>query len=183
MYEAGATEHGLFLAMRLVRGPRLKDLIVGQELDAARTLHLLAVVADALDAAHEAGLIHRDVKPQNILVGARDHAYLADFGLTKLPGEKSLTDTGQFMGTLDYVSPEQIVGERATVLTDVYALTGVLCECLTGSVPFPRETEAAILYAHLSDDPPRPSERNEELPAALDEARTPAASIDVTRNW
>src|ERR687895_763358 len=139
VYEAGETEHGLFLAMRLVRGPNLKDMVLAREIDAGRTLRILAPVADALDAAHEEGLIHRDVKPQNILVGGRDHAFLADFGLTKLPGEKSLTETGQFLGTLDYVAPEQIVGERATARTDVYAFGAVLCECLTGSVPYPRE--------------------------------------------
>lgn len=169
VHEAGESEYGLFLAMRLVRGPRLKDMILHRELNAERTVRLLAPVADALDAAHEEGLIHRDVKPQNILVGARDHAFLADFGLTKLPGEKSLTNTGQFVGTLDYVAPEQIVGEKASVRTDVYAFGAVLCECLTGGVPFLRENEAAVLYAHLSDDPPRLSERESKLPPAIDD--------------
>ena len=169
VHEAGESEHGLFLAMRLVRGPRLKDLILARELNAERTVRLLAPIADALDAAHEEGLIHRDVKPQNILVGARDHAFLADFGLTKLPGEKSLTGTGQFVGTLDYVAPEQIVGEQATPRTDVYAFGAVLCECLTGGVPFLRENEAAVLYAHLSDDPPRLSEREPKLPPEIDD--------------
>ena len=172
VHEAGESEHGLFLAMRLVRGPRLKDLILARELNAERTVRILAPIADALDAAHEEGLIHRDVKPQNILVAARDHAFLADFGLTKLPGEKSLTDTGQFMGTLDYVAPEQIVGEPPTARTDVYAFAAVLCECLTGTVPYPRENEAAVLYAHLSDQPPRLSEREPRLPADVDEVVT-----------
>jgi hypothetical protein len=131
-------------------------------------VRLLGPIADALDAAHEEGLIHRDVKPHNILVGTRDHSYLADFGLTKLPGEKSLTETGQFMGTLDYVAPEQIVGEKPTTRSDVYAFAAVLCECLTGSVPYLRENEAAVLYAHLSEDPPRLSDREPQLPAALD---------------
>ena len=145
--------------MQLVRGPRLRDLIRSRELDADRTLHILSDVADALDTAHEAGLIHRDVKPQNILVGGRDHAYLADFGLTKLPGDRSLTQSGEFVGTLDYVAPEQILGEPAGTGSDVYALAAVLYECLTGAVPFQRETNAALLYAHLSDRPPKVSER------------------------
>jgi serine/threonine protein kinase len=174
VHEAGESDHGLFLAMRMVRGPRLKDFILARELNAERTVRLLAPIADALDSAHEEGLIHRDVKPQNILVAARDHAFLADFGLTKLPGEKSLTDTGQFMGTLDYVAPEQIVGEPASVRTDVYAFAAVLCECLTGTVPYPRENEAAVLYAHLSEPPPRLSEREPRLPAGLDEIVTRA---------
>jgi len=169
VHEAGESDHGLFLAMRLVRGPRLKDLILARELNAERTVRILAPIADALDAAHEEGLIHRDVKPHNILISGRDHAFLADFGLTKLPGEKSLTATGQFMGTLDYVAPEQIVGEKATTRADVYAFAAVLCECLTGSVPYLRENEAAVLYAHLSDDPPRLSDREPQLPDALDD--------------
>jgi hypothetical protein len=169
VHEAGESKYGLFLAMRMVRGPRLKDLVLARDLNAERTVRLLGPIADALDSAHEEGLIHRDVKPQNILVGGRDHAYLADFGLTKLPGEKSITETGQFMGTLDYVAPEQIVGEPPTTRTDVYAFGAVLCECLTGSVPFLRQNEAAVLYAHLSDDPPRLSEREPKLPQALDD--------------
>jgi hypothetical protein len=168
IHEAGETEHGLFLAMRLIRGPRLKDLVLAGELDARRTLRLLSPIADALDTAHEAGLIHRDVKPQNILVAGRDHAYLSDFGLTKVPGEKSLTGTGQFVGTLDYVAPEQIVGEPAGVGSDVYSLAAVLFECLTGRVPFPRESEAAVLYGHLNDAPPKPTSIVGELPPGID---------------
>ena len=168
VYEAGESDHGLFMAMRLVRGPNLKDMILSRELDAGRTLRILHPIADALDTAHEAGLIHRDIKPQNILVGARDHAYLADFGLTKAAGEKGLTKTGQFVGTLDYISPEQIRGQNATAASDIYALAAVLYECLTGIVPYPKDSEAAVLYAHMSDEPPAVSSERPELPAALD---------------
>ena len=119
---------------------------------------ILWPVADALETAHAAGLIHRDVKPQNILLGARDHAYLTDFGLTKAHVEGGrLTETGQFIGTIDYVSPEQLREEPAGVGSDVYALAGVLHECLTGEVPYPKPTEAAVLFAHMTDDPPRPT--------------------------
>ena len=134
-----------------------------------RSLAILGSVADALDSAHAVGLIHRDVKPQNILVGARDHAYLADFGLTKAAGEGRLTATGQFIGTIDYVAPEQVQGEDASARSDVYSLTGVFHECLTGVVPFSRTTEAAVLYAHISDPPPKVSEQRPDLPEALDE--------------
>ena len=168
VYEAGESEHGLFMAMRLVRGPNLKDMILSRELDAGRTLRILRPIADALDTAHESGLIHRDIKPQNILVGGRDHAYLADFGLTKMSGEKGLTKTGQFVGTLDYISPEQIRGQNATAASDVYALAAVLYECLTGVVPYPKDSEAAVLYAHMSDEPPAVSGERPELPAELD---------------
>ena len=165
MYEAGQSEYGLFLAMRLIRGPTLKQLILDGSLDPRRTVRLLAQVAHALDAAHRAGLIHRDIKPQNILIGERDHAYLADFGLIKAPDEARLTGTGQFIGTIDYVAPEQIQGEPATPASDIYALTGVLYECLTGEVPFPKPSEAATLHAHVMQPPPTVSERRPDLPA------------------
>jgi Protein kinase domain len=169
VYEAGQTEVGLFLAMRLIEGSTLKDLILAGGLDPRRSLRLLAQVAQALDAAHEAGLIHRDVKPQNILIGEGDHVYLADFGLIKAPDEARLTGTGQFMGTIDYVAPEQIQGEPATAASDTYALTAVLCECLTNQVPFARPNEVATLHAHVTAPPPRLTEQNPELPPALDE--------------
>jgi hypothetical protein len=178
VYDSGQTEHGFFIAMRLVRGPNLKDMILARQLDAGRTMRILTPVAEALDTAHAAGLIHRDIKPQNILVGGRDHAFLADFGLTKATGERSLTRTGQFVGTLDYISPEQIRGESATIQSDVYALAGVLYECLTGVVPFPKESEAAVLYAHMADPPPRVTEQRPDLPAQLDAVLTRAMSKD-----
>ena len=168
VFEAGQTEHGLFIAMRLVRGPNLKDEIVAGELDPRRAIRLLTQVAEALDAAHDVGLIHRDVKPQNILIAAQDHAYLADFGLMKAPDVDSLTQTGQFVGTIDYVSPEQARGEGAGPRSDVYALAGVLYESLTGDIPFDRPSEAAILYAHMIDPPPKVSEHRSDLPEALD---------------
>ena len=124
VYEAGQSEYGLFLAMRLIAGPTLKRLILDDELDPRRSVRLLAQVANALDAAHAAGLIHRDIKPQNILIDKGDHAYLADFGLIKAPDEARLTGTGQFIGTIDYVAPEQIQGEPATPASDCYALAG-----------------------------------------------------------
>ncbi len=178
VHEAGETEHGLFLAMHLVRGPNLKDMIVARDLDAGRTLRVLVPVADALDTAHAADLIHRDIKPQNILVDARDHPYLADFGLIKAPGDESLTRTGQFVGTLDYISPEQIRGERATARSDVYSLAAVLYECLTGIVPFPRESEAAVLFAHLSEPPPLVTDARPDLPRGLDEVVCRAMATD-----
>lgn len=168
VHEAGELEQHLFIAMRLVRGPTLKDLIIGRELDPSRALRLLGPVADALDAAHEAGLIHRDVKPQNILVGPRDHAFLADFGLTKSSAERRLTRTGQFLGSVDYMSPEQINGDPATAKTDTYALGAVLFEALTGVVPFPKDSDAAVLYAHVAEAPPRVTDQRPELPSELD---------------
>jgi Protein kinase domain len=182
VYEAGESEQGLFLAMRLIDGPTLKQLILARQLDPRRSVRLLAQVAQALDVAHRAGLIHRDVKPQNILIDHDDHVYLADFGLTKpLDDTARLTGTGQFLGTIDYIAPEQIQSETATAASDSYSLTAVLYECLVGQVPFPETNEAAVLHAHVVRPPPRPSEVRPELPAALDEviargmAKDPAA--------
>ena len=168
IYEAGEVDGRLYLVMRLVRGPTLKDLIVARELDPGRTAQIIAQTADALDTAHEAGLIHRDIKPQNVLIDERDHAYLADFGLAVTSSEIGITQTGQFVGTIDYVSPEQIRGEPATAMADVYALGCVLYEALTGVVPYPRPTDAAVLYAHLSDPPPVPSREQPSLSPAFD---------------
>ena len=181
VYEAGEIDGALFLTMRLVRGPTLKDLIVARQLEGARTLRILKPIAQALDAAHEVDLIHRDIKPQNILVGLHDHPYLADFGLTKGANEVGLTRTGQFVGTTDYVAPEQIRGEAASAATDVYALAGVLFECLTGVVPYAKPSDAAVLFAHMTESPPLVTDQRPDLPPALDEviargmAKDPAA--------
>ena len=178
VYEAGQSDYGLFLAMRLIAGPTLKQLILDGDLDPRRSVRLLAQVAQALDSAHDAGLIHRDIKPQNILIGRGDHAYLADFGLIKAPDEARLTGTGQFIGTIDYVAPEQIQGEPATPASDIYALTGVLYECLTGEVPFPKPSEAATLHAHVMSPPPTVSARRPDLPSALDGVITQGMAKD-----
>jgi serine/threonine protein kinase len=169
VYEAGEIEEGLYFVMRLIQGSTLKELIIARELEGARTLRILTPIADALDAAHEAGLIHRDIKPQNILVGSRDHPYLADFGLTKGVNDASLTKTGQFVGTIDYISPEQIRGEPATTCSDIYSLAAVLYECLTGVVPYPKPSDAAVMFAKLSEPPPLVTEERPELPPALDD--------------
>ena len=169
VYEAGEAEEGLFLAMRLVRGNTLKDLIVEEDLDGEDAVRLLKPIADALDTAHAAGMTHRDIKPQNILVGAGGRAYLADFGLTRSAADRGLTKTGQFVGTIDYVSPEQIRGEPAGTASDVYALTAVLYECLCGSVPFPQPSDVAVLNAHMSNPPPRVTSHRPELSPAVDD--------------
>jgi hypothetical protein len=180
VHEAGSSDAGLFIAMRLIRGPSLKDELGVGPLDPARALVLLAPLADALDSAHEAGLIHRDVKPQNVLIGPGDHAYLADFGLTKGIGQTSLTATGGWMGTPSYMAPELVEGGDATASSDIYAFAAMLYEGLTGQPPFPRPTQAAVLYAHATETPPRASERRPGLAVALDAvlarglAKTPA---------
>ncbi len=167
VYEAGTSDHGPYLAMQLVRGTTLAALIDDGVLTSARTLDLLEQVAAALDAAHAAGLVHRDVKPRNVLVDG-DHAYLADFGLTR-SGTDGATASGHFVGTIAYVAPEVVLGGAAGPEADRYALAAVLFECLTGTTPFPRATHAAVLYAHTSEPPPRLSGRREGIPPGLDD--------------
>jgi serine/threonine-protein kinase len=181
VYEAGDDKGRLFIAMRLVPGPTLKKLAVARSLDPAAALHLLGDVASAIDAAHVAGLVHRDVKPQNILIAPGNHAYLADFGLSRGRSDNTLTRPGQLLGSLSYMAPEQARGEPAGAPADIYSFTCVLYECLVGLVPFPRETDHAVMHAHEWEDPPRPSEIRPELPPALDDviargmAKDPAA--------
>jgi streptogramin lyase/predicted Ser/Thr protein kinase len=170
IYEAGEAESVLFIAMRYVDGTDLKRLLAQEgSLEPARALAFLAQAANALDEAHEHGLVHRDVKPGNILIGAHEHVYLSDFGLTKQTGSESgITETGQFMGTADYVSPEQI--ERGTIdaRSDLYALGCVLYECLAGEAPYRSEALMHVLWAHVHAPAPSLREHRPELPETID---------------
>jgi serine/threonine-protein kinase len=173
IYAAGEAEGQLFLAMRYVEGYDLRQLLAREgPLPPARALRLVEQVGDALDAAHERGLIHRDVKPRNVLIAGgsgREHCYLADFGLTKQTSSISgLTGTGELVGTVNYVSPEQIRGEQADGRADVYALGCVLYECLAGEPPFARETEVATLWAHVNEPPPALAAARPELGGEID---------------
>jgi YVTN family beta-propeller protein len=170
IHEAGESDGVLFIAMRYVEGTDLARLIEAEgPLPLERTVSIVSQVAAALDAAHEQGLIHRDVKPGNILVGKGDHTYLTDFGLIKRREQgTALTKTGQFMGSVDYAAPEQIEGKPVDGRADVYSLGCVTYECLTGEPPYPRDSEMAVLYAHLHDPVPRPTLKRPELTAAVD---------------
>ncbi|HEY6636462.1 MAG TPA: protein kinase [Solirubrobacterales bacterium] len=171
IYEAGEKDGRLFIAMRYAPGGDLKALLRREgALDPARAVAIFEQIADALDAAHRHGLVHRDVKASNVLLdreSGREHCYLADFGLTQSASEQGPAD-GQLMGTVDYVSPEQIRGDELTGRADVYALGCMLFECLTGEAPYRRRSEVATLFAHLEEDPPSASARNSQLPAAID---------------
>jgi serine/threonine-protein kinase len=176
VYEAGQDDGHLFIAMRYVDSTDLKELIASEgRLSPERAVSIVTQVAGALDAAHAKGLVHRDVKPANVLVAVgsggdgADHAYLSDFGLTKRTQETSgLTKTGSFMGTIDYVAPEQISGRGVDGRTDQYALACVLFQTLTGRTPYPRDDDAAVLYSHLSEPPPSVTETDRDLPSAID---------------
>ena len=158
IYEAGEVDGQLFLSMRFVEGTDLKSLIEGPALAPPRAAALVAQVANALDAAHSRGLIHRDVKPGNILIAqeyGQERAYLADFGLSKnLAAGTRLTRTGFMVGTLDYVAPEQVQGGNVDGRVDTYALACVLFEAVTKQIPFDRPDDAAKVWAHMSESPP-----------------------------
>ena len=180
---ASADEIGvLALVMAYIPGLDLRELLRREApLEAERALGLVSQVADALDAAHASGLVHRDVKPGNILVGEGDHVYVCDFGLARhVTSASSLTGDRGFVGTIDYVPPEQIKGEAIDGRADVYALGCVLYECLAGTRPFERESELAVVFAHLNEPPSRLADYRPELPAAFDEvfatalAKTPS---------
>ena len=176
IYEAGETDGVLYIAMRYVEGSDLRHVLDRRgPLAPPTALRIAAQVGSALDAAHEHGLVHRDVKPGNILIARGtdsdhpEHAYLTDFGLTK----KSLsltgfTTVGQFVGTLDYVAPEQISGRPVDGRCDVYGFACVVYESLAGHPPFRRDDDMALLWAHQYDQPPALTESRPELPPSVD---------------
>jgi serine/threonine-protein kinase len=167
---AGEHEGVLFLVMRYVEGEDLRTELQREgRLEPERAARIVAQVAAALDAAHARGLVHRDVKPANVLLTADDHAYLTDFGLTKrVVADSDATKTGALVGTLNYVAPEQIRGEPVSPRTDVYGLGCLLFHVLTGRVPFPLEGTEAKLWAHVSEPPPTVSSVEQSVPTAFD---------------
>ena len=181
IYAAGEEQDVLFLAMKYVEGYDLRELIdasdrVGDE----RALQLLGQVADALDTAHGLGLVHRDVKPANILVGAGDaaHAYLCDFGLARHASTVASLTGNAFVGTISYVAPEQIESGAVDARADVYALGCVLFECLTGTVPFDREGDLQVVFAHLKEPPPLVTALRPDLPEGIDAVVAKALAKD-----
>jgi serine/threonine protein kinase len=176
IYDMGPYEDLLYIAMRYVAGTDLRAMLKKHSpLSPADSVFLTGQAARALDAAHRKGLVHRDVKPGNLLIehgqdGDPDHVYLSDFGITKYMLSRSgLTKTGEFLGTIDYVAPEQIQETPVDGRADEYSLGCVLYECLTGRVPFPKERDAAIIWAHVEEMPPPPSTLQPELPPDVDD--------------
>jgi serine/threonine protein kinase/DNA-binding beta-propeller fold protein YncE len=190
IFEAGEASGVLFIAMRFVQGPNVQALVeTTGPLPAARACHIITQVAAALEAAHSHGLVHRDVKPGNMLLdsaGGADypgHAYLSDFGLSKRAlSVSALTSTGQFLGTLDYIAPEQIEARAVDGRTDEYALACSAYTMLTGQPPFVRDESVAVMWAQISAIPPALTTRRPDLPAAVDDVMAKAlAKVPMDR--
>ena len=180
IYDADEADGTLFIAMRYVEGSDLKQVIRSEgRLDAGRTAAIVGQVASALDAAHALGLVHRDVKPSNVLLTPEDHVYVSDFGLTKRALSVSgLTATGQLVGTIDYVAPEHIKGDAVDRRADVYSLGCMVYECLSGHAPYPRDLEVGVLWAHVEEPPPTVTDERPELPPEVDAVVVAAMAKD-----
>jgi serine/threonine-protein kinase len=188
IFHAGEHDEQLFVTMEFVEGTDLREMIKDHgQLEVSKAATILSQVADALDAAHARGLVHRDVKPGNILIESGDgplRAYLGDFGLAKpLSSESGVTATGVMVGTTDYVAPEQVEGRPLDARTDVYALGCVLFHALAGQVPYPRDTDMAKLYAHVSVPPPSLREVRPDLDPELDRVIQKAMAKDPSERY
>ncbi len=169
--DSGEAEGQLYIAMDYIEGMDLRTLLsIEGRLAPERAVAILAQIADALDAAHAAGIVHRDVKPANIIVAEADRAFLADFGLSKNASgdSRALTLSGDFVGSLHYTAPEQIIGKPGDHRLDVYSLGCVLYECLTGEPPYSAIGALDVMYAHVGDEPPSLLAKRPDLPEALD---------------
>jgi hypothetical protein len=188
VYEVGEHEGSVFIVMRFVDGIDVGELLRRSgRLEPRVAAAIVVQVAAALDAAHAHGLVHRDVKPGNVLVtgeAGREHVYLTDFGITKRIGQNSgLTATGALVGTLDYIAPEQLLGHPVSARSDVYSLGCLLYELLTGSVPFARDTDTARIVAHVNDEPPPASTLAPALPPELDPVLARAMAKDPDERY
>ncbi len=169
IHDFGEIDGRLYVTMRLIDGKTVHELLENGPLPPQRAVGITEQIALALHAAHRVGLVHRDVKPSNILVTDEDFAYLIDFGIARAAGATKLTSTGSTIGTLAYMAPERLSTDTSDARADVYALTCVLHECLTGSQPFPGDSVERQIAGHLTLPPPRPSTLQPGVPAQLDQ--------------
>jgi hypothetical protein len=176
VFRAGEDDGHLFIAMDYVEGTDLKTLIRSRgRLEPGLAARIVYQIGIALDAAHAKGLVHRDVKPANVLIEGAERAYLTDFGLTKeMASESGVTATGVVLGTIDYMAPEQVAGAKLDARADIYSLGCVLWEALTGQVPYPRESAVAKMYAHASEPPPALTATAPDMPVQLEAVVTRA---------
>src|SRR5699024_9542291 len=179
--DRGADGERVFLVMQLVRGCTLRDLIHAHgSLDTATALSVLEPVLSALSAAHQAEMVHRDVKPENVLIGTDGTVQVADFGLVRAAASAGTTSGSVILGTVAYLSPEQVTTGDADARSDVYAAGIVLYEMLTGQPPYVADNALSIAYRHVNEDVPSPSEHVPDLPPALDELVRRATRRDPT---
>ena len=191
IYDVGSHDDLLYIAMRYVAGSDLRAVLKRQQVLAPdQAVLLIGQAARALDAAHRRGLVHRDVKPGNILIehgsddDDPDHVYLTDFGISKHTSSHSgLTATGEFIGTIDYIAPEQIKGSPVDGRADIYSLGCVLYECLTGRVPFAKDVDAAVIWAHVEEQAPMPTSLRPALPPGIDEVMDRALAKDPAARY
>jgi len=189
IYAFGEQDARLYIAMQHVEGSDLRHhLRAAGRLDPPAAVTLLEQVASALDAIHARGLTHRDIKPDNILLGAprpdgTPHVYVSDFGLTRAEGDAHLTSTGQILGTVTYAAPEQLLGEHVDGRADVYALACVLFEATVGRPPFDKPVAAALIYAHVHEQPPQASELRNDLPPMVDQVLATGMAKDRNQRY
>jgi serine/threonine protein kinase len=168
IYDFGEIDGRLFVTMRLIKGRDLQGILSAGRIDPARAVGIIDQVASALHAAHQVNLVHRDVKPSNILVSDDDFAYLIDFGIARVVGQTSLTATSSVIGTWAYMAPERITAGQTDGRADTYALACVLYECLTGRQPFGGDSLEQQIGGHVTLPPPRASDHQADVPAELD---------------
>ncbi len=183
IHDFGEIEGRLYVDMRLIDGRDLEAVLADGPMDPERAVSIIEQVAGALDAAHRIGLVHRDVKPTNVLVGERDFAYLIDFGIARGTGEVGVTSTGQTIGTLSYMAPERFATGMADFRSDVYALACVLYQCLTGMRPYAGDSLEQQIAGHMIAPPPRPSAHRLGIPSTFDEVIATGLAKDPDRRY
>src|SRR3954452_14384777 len=187
VYSAGDENGNLFLAMAYLEGTDLSSVLRRTgAMQPGRALKIVGQAAAALDEAHAAGLLHRDVKPANVMLAGADRAFVIDFGLGKAPAtdEQGLTKPGQFVGTIDYTAPEQITQQQELDgKVDQYSLACLLYEMLTGEVPFPKKRDVEVIMAHVGGHPPKPTEKRKGLPPEIDDVIARGMAKDPTERY